>query len=1065
MVRRSSRFLAHVIGGLLAALALGAGALGVRLSQGPLSLDFLTPYVQQALADVVPEYRVAVGGTRLIWGGFEESLDIEVTDVVARDSSGQVVATIPAAAVGLSVPALLLGTIAPTSVELRNPDAILARTADGRFALGIGTEEPETAKGLQGEQVPGRGLIDGIVDDLLGSEGAGGAAAYMTRLAITDAKLVIVDAVSGKTWRAPGADITLVRDASGMMGGFDLPLEVAGAQTSVSGSGRFDAAAQRAILNVRLTNLLPAAFGDLDPALAPLAALGVPLSGTASVEFGSSAGDRRMAFDLSGGDGILTLPDRYPEPLPISRLSARGTVDFGASRATLDRIDLVARGASFGGTLAFSYGEAGVGVEGNLDLGSVDTATFVTLWPAGIAPGGRAWVAENISNGRVTGAAIDLKAAPGALDATPTPPGTFVLTFGFEGLDIHYLGDLPVIKGANGSGKVDYEHLEMQVDTGAADLGTLGKLEVSKAALRITEFAAVDQIGDIELSLQGPATAVAGLLDRAPLGYPSRYDIVPASLSGKVAGRLHFRLPLRADVPIEDVTFEVEARLSGFGMPPLWRDLPITGGDLGVKVDQKGLRATGTADVGGIPARLDWREVFEPGRNKPGTTLDIAADLNEAARARLALPEAERITGTFPATLRLTGKGPAISSVEIGADLGPAAIDLAIAGWTKAPGLPARLDMVMMPRRDGSVGFEQVVAKADGLNVAGRFDLDGAGNLARVQFERARIGPNDAGLDLSHASGTPWTLHVSGSTLDLGPWQEAEARKPPGDGRLPDLSISGTLQRLALRRGVTLDGVSATLETRNNKYQSASLDGRFASGEQLTMRINQKPGGRELSARTRDAAALIRLLGIYDNAEGGSLNVNSVIDDTRPLMRAEGELVIEGLRLRRAPILARILTLGSLTGISDTLQGEGIWFERLHMPFVQEGEVLRVFKARAFGPALGLTADGSIDRRHETLSLAGTIVPAYTLNSVLGSLPLIGRLLTGGVGEGVFALNFTLVGPMGDPAVSVNPLSALAPGILREIMGVLDGTNAAARTPPAVTPSSPAPAPAPAPKP
>ena len=80
MVRRSSRFLAHLIGGLLAALALGAGALGVRLSQGPLSLDFLTPYVQQALADVVPEYRVAVGGTRLIWGGFEESLDIEVTD-------------------------------------------------------------------------------------------------------------------------------------------------------------------------------------------------------------------------------------------------------------------------------------------------------------------------------------------------------------------------------------------------------------------------------------------------------------------------------------------------------------------------------------------------------------------------------------------------------------------------------------------------------------------------------------------------------------------------------------------------------------------------------------------------------------------------------------------------------------------------------------------------------------------------------------------------------------------------------------------------------------------------
>lgn len=1064
MVRRSSRILAHLIGGLLAALALAAGALGVRLSQGPLSLDFMTPYVQQALADIVPEYRVEVGGTRLIWGGFEESLDIEVTDVVARDTSGGIVATIPAAAVGLSVRALLLGTLAPTSVELRHPDAILARTADGRIALGIGAEEADTAKTLLAEPVPGRGLIDSIVADLLGSDGTDGAAAYMTRLAITDAKLVIADAVSGKTWRAPGADITLVRDASGIMGGFDLPLEVAGAHTNVMGSGRFDAAAQRAFLNVRLKNLLPAAFGDLDPALASLAAFGVPLSGTASVEFSAATGDRRMTFDLSGADGVLTLPDRYPEPLPISRLAARGSVDFGASRATLDRIDLVARGASLGGTLAFDYGVTGVGVEGHLDLGAVDTATFITLWPRGVAPGGRTWVSENLSNGRVTGAAIDLKAAPGALDATPTPAGAFVLTFGFEDLDVHYLGDLPILKGTRGSGRVDHAQMDMQVDTGTADLGPLGKLDVSKGMVRITEFAAVDQIGDIELSVQGPATAVAGLLDRAPLGYPSRYDIKPALLSGKVAGRLHFRLPLLDDVPLEAVTFEVDASLKGFGMPPLWRDLPISAGDLAVKVDQKGLRATGTADIGGIPARLDWREVFEPGRNKPGTTLDIGADLSEAARKRLLLPEAERITGTFPATLRLIGNGPSISSLEIGADLGPAAIDLAIAGWTKARGLPARLDMVMMPRRDGTVGFERVVAKADALDIAGRFDLDQDGNLARVKFDRARIGANDAALDLEHGAGKPWTLHVSGNTLDLGPWQEAEARKPPGDDQLPDLSITGTLQRLALRHGVTLDGVSATLETRNNKYQSASLDGRFASGEQLTVRINQKVGGRELSARTNDAAALIRLLGVYDNAEGGRLDVRSSIDDTRPLMRAEGDLVIEGFRLRKAPVLARILTLGSLTGISDTLQGDGIWFERLQMPFVQEGDILRMFKARAFGPALGVTADGSIDRRHETLSLAGTIVPAYTLNSVLGSLPLIGRLLTGGVGEGVFALNFTLVGPMGDPAISVNPLSALAPGILREIMGVLDGTNAAARTPPATGgPSLPVTPPAPQP--
>jgi hypothetical protein len=65
-------------------------------------------------------------------------------------------------------------------------------------------------------------------------------------------------------------------------------------------------------------------------------------------------------------------------------------------------------------------------------------------------------------------------------------------------------------------------------------------------------------------------------------------------------------------------------------------------------------------------------------------------------------------------------------------------------------------------------------------------------------------------------------------------------------------------------------------------------------------------------------------------------------------------------------------------------------------------------------------------------------VPAYTINSVLGNIPLLGTLLVGRKGEGVFAINFRVSGPAEDPSVSVNPLTALAPGYLRTIIGVLE---------------------------
>ncbi len=61
------------------------------------------------------------------------------------------------------------------------------------------------------------------------------------------------------------------------------------------------------------------------------------------------------------------------------------------------------------------------------------------------------------------------------------------------------------------------------------------------------------------------------------------------------------------------------------------------------------------------------------------------------------------------------------------------------------------------------------------------------------------------------------------------------------------------------------------------------------------------------------------------------------------------------------------------------------------------------------------------------------ISPAYGLTGVLDSIPLLGTILSGGEGEGIVAMTFRVRGTPEDPEFSVNPLSLLAPGILRNI--------------------------------
>jgi hypothetical protein len=104
---------------------------------------------------------------------------------------------------------------------------------------------------------------------------------------------------------------------------------------------------------------------------------------------------------------------------------------------------------------------------------------------------------------------------------------------------------------------------------------------------------------------------------------------------------------------------------------------------------------------------------------------------------------------------------------------------------------------------------------------------------------------------------------------------------------------------------------------------------------------------------------------------------------------------------------------------------------------------------RAWGPALGITAKGQIDMDNSRMAMEGTVVPAYALNAVLGNIPVLGWLITGGEkGGGIIAFNYSMKGPTNDPSVTVNPLSALTPGFLRNLFNIFDdGSETSARKP------------------
>ena len=119
--------------------------------------------------------------------------------------------------------------------------------------------------------------------------------------------------------------------------------------------------------------------------------------------------------------------------------------------------------------------------------------------------------------------------------------------------------------------------------------------------------------------------------------------------------------------------------------------------------------------------------------------------------------------------------------------------------------------------------------------------------------------------------------------------------------------------------------------------------------------------------------------------------------------------------------------------VDEDMLNEGIFFDQFDAQFNGNNNIFTIKKSRAYGFSLGLTGKGLVNSTNKTVNINGSIVPAYKLNTLFNNIPIIGEIFSGKEDEGIFAINYLAKGKWDDPDIEVNPLSALTPGIIRNI--------------------------------
>ena len=182
-------------------------------------------------------------------------------------------------------------------------------------------------------------------------------------------------------------------------------------------------------------------------------------------------------------------------------------------------------------------------------------------------------------------------------------------------------------------------------------------------------------------------------------------------------------------------------------------------------------------------------------------------------------------------------------------------------------------------------------------------------------------------------------------------------------------------------------------------------------------------GGLGIRLRAKDAGAILRAAGIIDNSFGGDFEMTLLPMATPG--EYNGQLRVGRIRVKQGARITALLNAISWVGLVDELSGQGIQFTSAEADFKLGPQYLTLTNLSAVGVSIGLTMEGIYNLKTDALDMRGVLTPIYALNG-------IGSILTRR-GEGLLAFAFRMRGTGADPDVRVNPLSALAPGFLREV--------------------------------
>ena len=732
------------------------------------------------------------------------------------------------------------------------------------------------------------------------------------------------------------------------------------------------------------------------------------------------------AFKITGGSAVLNAPSGG-EPLILNRIGVVGRFDSANKRLTISQGDIgnADVGVAMSGNADYSSGSLRVAT--GLAATRMNSEALKKLWPTFVAPKVRDWFNEHLTSGNVERLTVAVNAPFETLKASGPPlpdDGLTIDAFATNCLIRPVVG-LPALHDADLTVRIVGRNAQIILGKAVADLASGRKLVMSSGLFEVPDTAPRQPPARVRFKLDGPVPAAAELLQMDRLRDASGAPFDPATTRGNMSALVALAMPLKPDLPPGSTNYAITVDALNFSADRLIMGQKVESPDLKISANNQGFVLKGDVRIGGAPASLEYRKL----RGDDTADIHIQGMLDDSVRNNLGLDPTGTISGGIPIDVsgRIGTSAERDGRFAVQADLTSTQIDGFLPGWVKPAGKPARATFTVLTKPQ-STRIEDLLIEGAGGGVKGVVDLDGSGEVQSANFPSYGFSDGDrASLRIDRLSDGSLRAVMRGDAYDgrgflktMAAPPRTAAKRPPADVDL-DMKLGAVLGH----NGEALRSVELKMSRRNGEIRSLGLMAKLGRNGVLTGELRGRAGARQVvQFESSDAGALFRFSDVYSRMNGGQMT--TVMD---------------------APISANPVQLGTVSvrnfAVHDESQLEraagnqaprnnNMAFSGLKVDFTRSPGRIALRDGVVRGPVLGGTIDGIIDYADDEVHLRGTLIPLYGANNLLGQLPIVGLFL-GGEKEGLVGVTYEVVGKPAGPVLHVNPLSALAPGLLRKV--------------------------------